>query len=104
MQRCGASQKIERLKNETDFLVADACQFIVVQFADQLAVQPILAFAGCVQTSDQIHQRGLARAGRSHDRDVFAAVDANVHSPQSVNLLFRSHVVGLPQILGANHA
>ena len=45
VQSGGASQQVEGLENETDFLVADAGQFVVVQFADQLAVQPVLAFA-----------------------------------------------------------
>ena len=45
VQRGGAGQQIEGLKHEADFFVADAGQFVVVQFADQLAVQPVLALA-----------------------------------------------------------
>ena len=35
VQRGGAGQKVERLEHEADFLVANARQFIVIQFADQ---------------------------------------------------------------------
>ncbi len=36
VQRGGAGQQIEGLEDEADFLVADAGQFVVVEFADQL--------------------------------------------------------------------
>ena len=43
VQRRGSRQQVEGLEYEADFLVADAGQFVVIQFADQLAVQPIVA-------------------------------------------------------------
>ena len=46
VQRGGARQQIEGLKNKSDFFIANARQFVVVQFADQLLVQPILPFEG----------------------------------------------------------
>ena len=104
VQRGGAGQQIEGLEDESDFLVADAGQFVVVQFADQLAVQPVVALAGRVEAADQVHQRRFARARRSHDGDVFVALDAHVDAAQRVHLLLRAHVVGLPQIFGADHA
>ena len=61
VQRGGAGQQVESLEDEADFFVADARQFVVVQFADQLAVQPVVALAGRVEAADQVHQRGLAR-------------------------------------------
>ena len=56
MQSGGASQQVEGLEHETDFLVADAGQFVVVEFAHQLRVQPIAAFAGSIEAADQVHQ------------------------------------------------
>jgi hypothetical protein len=79
--------------------ITDAGQFIVVEFADQLSVEPVLAFGRRVETADQVHQRGLAGAGRPHDGDVFVALDAQVDAAQRMHL-FRAHIVGLPQILG----
>ena len=45
VQGGGAGQQVEGLEDEADFFVADAGQFVVVHFADQLAVQPVLALA-----------------------------------------------------------
>ena len=104
VQRSGAGQQVEGLEDEADFLVADARQFVVIQFADQLAVQPVAALAGRVQAADQVHQRGFARARRAHDGDVLVALDADVDAAQRVHLLLRAHVVGLPQVFGADDA
>ena len=41
VQRRGPGQQVEGLKDEADFLVADARQLVVIQLADQLAVQPV---------------------------------------------------------------
>ena len=44
-------------------------------FADVDAVELVTARTGRVEAADEIHQRGFAGAGRSHDGDVFAALD-----------------------------
>src|SRR5579863_16899 len=62
VQRSRPGQQVERLEDESDFLVADPRQFIVVQFADQLAVEPVLSLRRRIEAADQVHQRGLARA------------------------------------------
>src|SRR5258707_14792829 len=92
------------MKPEADLFVADAGKFIVVQFADQLAVQPILTFGGRVETADKIHQRGLARSRRTHDGNILAALDAEVYAAQGMDLLLGAHIVGLPQVFGRDHA
>ena len=56
MQGGGPGQQIECLEDEANFLVADAGQFVVVEFAHQLRVQPIAAFAGSIEAADQVHQ------------------------------------------------
>jgi hypothetical protein len=43
VQRGGAGQQVEGLEDEADFLVADAGELVVVQLADQLAVEPVAA-------------------------------------------------------------
>ena len=45
VQRRGARQQIESLKDEADFLVADVGQLVIVQLADQPARQPVFARA-----------------------------------------------------------
>ena len=101
MQRGGARQQIERLKNEPDLLIADPRQFIVGHIADQVAVEIVLALRRRIQAADQIHQRRLARPGRTHDRDIFAALDLDVDARDRVDLLV-AHDVGLPEIVGAD--
>ena len=80
MQRSGASEQVESLKYETNLFVANARQFVIVELAYQLRVEPILPPAGRIQTTDQIHESGLARARWSHDSDVLIAPDLEVDS------------------------
>ena len=96
MECSSAGQKIEGLKDEADLFVADAGKFIVVQFADQLAVEPILTPGGRVEAADKIHQSGLARSRRTHDGNILAALDAEVYATQCMYLLLGAHIVGLP--------
>ena len=37
-----ASEQIERLEDEADLFVSDARQFVVIEFADKLVVQPVI--------------------------------------------------------------
>ncbi len=53
----GAGEQVEGLEDESDFLVADAREFVVVEFADELAVEPVFALGGRVEAADQVHQR-----------------------------------------------
>ena len=54
-----------------------------------------------VEAPNQVHQRGLARPRRPHDRDILAAFNLDGHPAQGVNLL-GTHDVGFPQIDGFN--
>ncbi len=58
----GAGEQIEGLKDEADLLVADAGELVVVQLADQLAVEPVFALGRGVKAADEVHERGLAGA------------------------------------------
>jgi hypothetical protein len=60
VQRRRARQEVERLKHEADLLIANAGQLVVIHFRNVFAVQPVLALRRRVETSDQVHQRGLA--------------------------------------------
>src|ERR1044072_7325265 len=73
VQSCRAREQVERLKDEADFLIANAREFIVVHIGDVLAVQPVLSLRWCIETADQVHQRRLAGTGWTNDGDVLAA-------------------------------
>ena len=103
VQRGGAGQQIKGLEDETDFFVANTRKFVVIKFADELSVEPVAALARGIEAADEVHQRRFARARRSHDGDVFVALDPDVDATQRLYLLLRTHVVGLPQIFGADH-
>ena len=60
------------LKHETDIALADAAQQGV------LAVEAHLAFIRPSQARDDAQERGLARAGRSEQRDQFAGLDVEI--------------------------
>ena len=77
-----AGQKVERLKNETDFILANIRQLIVRQFGYILTVQKI--FSGCrrVESAQNVHQRGLPRARRPHNGHKFPIVNFKTDSVQ----------------------
>ena len=102
--QCGRTrQKIERLENEPNFFVSYVRQLIVVKFADQLRIQPVLPPARRVQAADQVHQRRFSRPAWSHNRRIFIPPNREIHAPQRMHLLLGTHVVGLPQVGGVNH-
>jgi quercetin dioxygenase-like cupin family protein len=76
-------------------------EFVFVEIAHQTAGKPVLSRCRSVQAADQIHQRRFSRARRTHDRDIFAALDFNIDAAQRVHLL-RAHFVYLREFLGPN--
>jgi len=51
-----AGEQVEGLEDKSNFFVADASKLVVVEFADQLSIEPILSAAGRVEAADQVHQ------------------------------------------------
>src|SRR5215471_10008099 len=74
VQRRRTGKQVERLEDESDLFVANACQLIVIQLAYQLAVEPVLSLRWSIEAADQVHQRGFAGSGRSHDCDIFVTL------------------------------
>src|SRR5260370_827513 len=57
-----------------------------------------------VASSARMMEGSLTRArGRAHVGHILAAIDVKVHATQGMRLL-RAHLVGLPQVFGADHA
>src|SRR5690348_4418595 len=78
VQRRGARKQIECLEDESNLLVANARELVIRHSRHQRAIQPILTSRGRIEAADEIHQRRLARAGRTHDRDVLVPSDGDV--------------------------
>src|SRR5262249_37723195 len=91
-ERVRARQEVERLEHEADPAVPHARELVVLHARHELAVQPVLAGAGRIETADEVHQRRLPRARRAHDRDVLVAADSDVHAAERVDD-FAAHVV-----------
>ena len=101
MESACAWQKIEGLKDETDFLVTDVSKFVVIEFADQTAGEPILARTWGIETANKIHQRGFAGARRAHDGDIFAFPNFHIDTTERMHL-FRAHFVDFGELGGLN--
>src|SRR5258708_37419757 len=81
----GSSKQIELLKNEAYLLVANLGKLVAAQGADIHAVQVVGAGGRLVETAEDIHHRGFARAGGSHDGDEAAALDFERHAAERVH-------------------
>ena len=99
VQRGGAGQQVERLEDEADLLVPDPGERVVAQLRHPVAVEPVLAARRAVEAADQVHQRGLAGARRSHDRDELVLPDRDVHAAEGAHHL-AAHVVLALEIPG----
>ena len=56
----GAGDQVEGLEHETDLLVADLGQLILLHRADVLALEEIAAGGRRVETADDVHERRLS--------------------------------------------
>jgi hypothetical protein len=74
--------QVEGLEDESDRPVADPRQAIVIQPRDVLAVEHVASARGAVETPEDVHQRGLARARCADDAHEFAAPDLQIDPTQ----------------------
>ena len=84
VQRRCSWQEIERLKNETNLLIAYVREFIIVQLANFLTVQPVLTGCWRIETTDQVHERRLARTRGTTNDDAFPRLHIEVDVAQDM--------------------
>src|SRR5207244_1066471 len=65
------------------------------------AVENVLPVGGLIEAADDVHQRALARAGRSHDRDEFVGLNLQVDAAQCMYPL-HADAVNLSQVAGVD--
>src|SRR5215472_6967066 len=65
---------MELLKNEADFFRAVADQIVFAQARKVHAVHNYAARSQCIQSAENVDERGFPRTGRAHERDPFAGV------------------------------
>ncbi len=83
------------MKDETEFLIAQIGQRIPVERADVHAIEEIMSGARAIEAADGVHERGFARAARTHDGDEFARHDAQRDAAHGVDF----HFAGLIDLL-----
>ena len=96
-QRRRPLEQVEVLEDETDLLVADTRQIGFAQLGNAHAIQEILAVGGLIKAAKNVHERTLAAATGTHDRDEFALVDQQVNTAQRVDFDI-AHAIGLLDI------
>ena len=65
----GAGDEIEGLEHKSDLVVADFGKHVIGHLSHRDPVELVTAEGRAVERADNIHQCGLARAGRADDRD-----------------------------------
>jgi len=77
--------QVERLEDEADLLPADARELIVVEALDGAPVELVSPCGRAVEAAEDVHERRLAGAGRTHDRDVLPTRDLEVERSQRLD-------------------
>ncbi len=103
LERRGARQQVEALEHEADGLVADARQFVVRQRRDVAAVEQVTPGGRPIETAEDVHERRLAGARRSDDRDELAGGDVQRDAPAGRAPRGRRRRSVFVEIVNANH-
>src|SRR5580765_6464128 len=97
LHRLRARQQVEVLEHEADVPVAHRGELARVHLRDRAAVEAVFAAGGAVEAADQVHEGGLARPGRAHDRYELAFADAHADAVERAHLGV-AHAVELDQV------
>src|SRR5438132_13562163 len=93
----GARQQVKALEHEPDFRVADARQLARTELRHVLAVEKVLSARRPIEAAEQVHERGLAGARRTGERDELAGRDVERDPTERRHLHF-ADVVDLRQL------
>ena len=93
-----AGEEIEALEDEADLGVANHRALVAVEGRDVDAVEVVGAGGRAVEASQDVHQRRLAGAGRSHDGHELAGLDVEVDAGERAHFHL-AHLVDLGQIV-----
>ena len=85
LERARTCEQIESLKDESDLLVADRSQLILVERLDMNIVEQIVARRRRVETTENVHQRRLAGARLAHHGDELAAMNRQIDPTKRVH-------------------
>src|ERR1022692_4959753 len=80
-QAGGAGEEVKCLKDETNLAIADRGKLIVIHRRDILATKFVAPGARSIQASEHVHEGRLAAAARTHDREIFVAMNLERDTP-----------------------
>ena len=90
------------LKNKSDILLVQLNAVPVVHLVHRVIQEEILALPIAIQHSNNAHQRGLPRAGWTHDGDKLALVDFEIDAPKHP-ASSRFGLIGLFDVYKSDH-
>src|SRR5579864_3618801 len=93
LQRGGTGRQIEALKHKSDLLIANECQSLFVVLGYVKIFEKITARTRAVEAAQDIHERRLAAAARSHDGQELAVTDGEIDTAQSVDPGFAQLII-----------
>ena len=96
LERGRGVDEVVALEDEAERLAPQPSQLVAVEARDILAHEPVGAGGGAIQAAEDVHQRGLARPRRAHDRKVLARIDLQAHPVQDLD-------VEVPGVEGLGH-
>ena len=101
LDRGCSREQVEALEHEPDLLVPDAGLLVGRELGNVFSREKVLAVRGTVQTTEDMHQSGLARSGRPYDGDELARFDLDRDPAKGLDRDFTERV-GLRQLIGAD--
>jgi hypothetical protein len=84
LERARARKEIEALEDETELAVADAGQLPLIEAGDVDSLEQVTPGSRTVETAEDVHERRLSAAARSHDGDERARLHGNVDPAECV--------------------
>lgn len=102
LERRGPIDEVECLEDETDMLIPNPREVLLVHAADELALEFQGSGSRPVQATEDVHQRALPTSGCTGDAHERSRIDAQVHAGQRVHDRL-AHLVFFSELIGSNH-
>src|SRR5262249_47565991 len=78
----GALQEIEALEDEAEIVAAQQRELVACHAADFHAAEEVLPAGRRIETAQEVHRGGLARARKAHHRNAPAVMDIEIDAAQ----------------------
>lgn len=86
LEGAGAGEQVEVLKDKAHLAVTDESAAIVGEAGDLFAIEVVFTFGGAIETTQDVHQRGLAGAGGADECDELTPVDGEGDALQDMDI------------------